>query len=95
MVDIPPSVIFLKIIDVLQDIGVHDERLAAACRHPKAYFVELSFGIGGKIKWYELVGLFTTLAIGACVVLLDTVVELCKQSFRIGKISVQIDFGKQ
>jgi len=39
MSDIAPSVMFFEVKEILQDIGVHNERLAAARRHPKAYFV--------------------------------------------------------
>ncbi|OQB98012.1 MAG: hypothetical protein BWX81_00707 [Spirochaetes bacterium ADurb.Bin110] len=88
MSDIAPSIIFFEVKEILQNIGVHNERFATARRHPKAYLVELGPCIRAEVKWLQQIGLFPTLAIETGIVALDTLVELCKQLLRFGKISV-------
>ena len=75
---------------VLQNVRVHQERLAAAGSHPEGDLVELRPSLGAFVQRLDTVGL--VLAFVECGYLL---VQGSKKSRWVAKIAVQVDLGKE
>ena len=59
----PPAVLF-QVVLVLEDVGVHQQRLAAAGGAPVGQLVELRPGLGGLVEGRDLVGLGLVRVVG-------------------------------
>ena len=82
--------IFFKVELVLQNIDMHEQRLAAAGGTPVCKLVDLRPGFSLCIKRSDLVG-FGFLHIVSC----NLYVQLPEERIRITEIAVKIDLGKK
>ena len=89
-VQLPPPAVQGERVLVLQDIGMHQQRLAAAGGHPEGELVELRPGLGGFVERGDLVGLGL-----ACVVGGHLRVQGGEQGLGIAEVAVQVDLAEE
>ena len=89
-VQLAPPAVFLQVVLVLKDVGVHQQRLAAAGGAPVGELVELRPGLGRLVEGRDLVGLRLVRVVGG-----DLRVQRREQRLRVAEVAVEVDLGEE
>ena len=81
---------FVQVVLVLEDVGVHQQRLAAAGRHPEGELVELRPGLGRLVERRDLVGLGLVGVVDG-----DLRVQRREQRLGVAEVAVEVDLGEE
>ena len=77
-------------VPVLQDVRVHQQRLAAAGGHPEGELVELRPGLGGFVERRDPVTLGLALVAGG-----HLLVQIPEQRLGIAEVAVEVDLAEE
>ena len=89
-VQLAPPAVLLQVVLVLEDVGVHQQRLAAAGGAPVGELVELRPGLGGLVEGRDLVGLGLVRVVGG-----HLRVQRREQRLGIAEVAVEVDLGEE
>ena len=89
-VQLAPPAVLLQVVLVLEDVGVHQQRLAAAGGAPVGQLVELRPGLGGLVEGRNLVGLGLVRVVGG-----HLRVQRREQRLGIAEVAVEVDLGEE
>ena len=89
-VQLVPTAVQGQGVLVLEDIGVHQQRLAAAGSHPESELVELRPDLSSFIERGDLVSLGLVRVVGG-----HLHVQLHEQCLRIAEVAVQVNLGEE
>ena len=89
-VELVPSPVFVQVELVLQDVGVHQQCLAAACGAQVSDLVDLRPRFATLIEQGDVVALRLVAVEGG-----DLLVNCRQQRFGVAEIAIEVDFGQQ
>ncbi len=89
-VQLATPTVLLQSVLVLEDVGVHQERLAAAGGAPVGQLVELRPGISATVEGHDLVGLWLVRVING-----HLRVQRREQCLGIAEVAVEVDLGEE
>ena len=78
-----------QVVTVLQDVGVHQQRFAAAGGHPEGELVELWPSHGGFVERSDLVGLVVVRVVPG-----HLCVQRLEQRLRVAEVAVEINLAE-